>query len=77
MFVLCDCLQNLARYLSPLSPPLSRLLREDEIKAIQWEAEEVKKDRDKVSFRLRNKEWECDSLKMDRYGDTEALSYAL
>ena len=43
-----------------------RLLREDEVKAIQWEAEEVKKERDKTTFQLRKKEWECDSLKMER-----------
>lgn len=47
---------------------LCRLLREDEVKAIQWEAEEVKKEKDKVSLQLRKKEWERDSLKMERYG---------
>ena len=43
-----------------------RLLREDEIKAIQWEAEEVKKEEEKIWFQLSKKEWECDSLRMDR-----------
>lgn len=44
-----------------------RLLREDEVKAIQWEADEIKKERDRVSFQLHKKEWECDSLKVEWY----------
>ncbi|CAI8048375.1 Disheveled-associated activator of morphogenesis 2 [Geodia barretti] len=45
---------------------IQKLLREDEIKAIQWEAEEVKKEEEKIRFQLSKKEWECDSLRMDR-----------
>lgn len=50
-----------------VKPAVPRLLREDEVKAIQWEADEVKKERDSVSFQLHKKEWECDSLKMEWY----------
>ena len=36
------------------------------MKAIQWEAEEVRKDKEKIQFQLNKKEWECDSLRMER-----------
>ena len=52
---------------------MCRLLREDEVKAIQWEADKIKKDKEKVSFQLHKKEWECDSLKVERYGKLNAL----
>lgn len=58
---------NTSNAVIPLFLVVHRLLREDEVKAIQWEAEEVKKERDTVSFQLRKKEWECDSLKVEWY----------
>ena len=37
------------------------------MRAIQWETEEIKKDRDKVLFQFQKKELECGSLKVEWY----------
>ena len=49
---------------------MCRLLQEDEAKALKWEAEEMRKERNKILFQLRKKEWEYESIKMERYGVT-------
>ena len=43
-----------------------RLVKEDELRALQTEAEEVRKARDEIRLKLRKKEWECESRMMER-----------
>ena len=43
-----------------------RLAREDEVRALRQEVEEMRKSRDDIRLRLRKKEWEYESRVMER-----------
>ena len=41
-------------------------MREDELRALRAETDEMKKSRDEIRLKLRKKEWECESRIMER-----------
>ncbi len=51
-----------------ISPHLSlcRLAQEDEFLSLRAEAGELRKEKDDYRFKLRKKEWECESRVMER-----------
>ena len=44
----------------------NRLAKEDELRLLRAEAEEMRKARDEFRLKLRKKEWECESRMMER-----------